>query len=173
MPTVNQVLADKVITPAYVSYNESMQGLALAVSGLCQAPGDESLAAAQEVYKASTDAWQRLQPIAFGPIEAKGLDARIHFWPDKHGTAGKQLSKLLAKPDPASLENGVAGKSAALAKPCRSWSVFCSIKPMRWSLKTVTSPVSLALAITDYQRDLADEVLDAWQGSHLALFSEV
>ena len=112
--SVNRVLAEQVITPAHIRYNDSMQALAPAVGKLCDMPSDVSLAAAQDAYKASADAWQRLQPIAFGPIEARGLDARIHFWPDKHGTAGKQLSKLLTKPDPAALENGVAGKDFKL-----------------------------------------------------------
>lgn len=112
--SVNRVLAEQVIMPAHIRYNDSMQALAPAAGKLCDMPSDVLLAAAQDSYKASADAWQRLQPIAFGPIEAKGLDARIHFWPDKHGTAGKQLSKLLAKPDHSALKNGVAGKSAAL-----------------------------------------------------------
>lgn len=169
---VNRMLADKVITPTYIRYQESMQGLAPAVKVLCDTPNGSSLSAAQEAYKASADAWQRLQPIAFGPIEAKGLDARIHFWPDKHGTAGKQLSKLLAKPDPAALENGVTGKSAALQSLAALERVLFD-QAEALVTKDGDFACTLATAIADYQGDLADEVLDAWQGSHLALFANV
>ena len=48
------------------------------------------------------------------PSRQRDWTREYTFGRDKHGTAGKQLSKLLAKPDPAALENGVAGKSAAL-----------------------------------------------------------
>ncbi len=170
---VNEVLADRVITPAYVSYNDSMQALTPTVSGLCETPSDVSLAAAQDAYKTSADAWQRLQPIAFGLIQAKGLDARIHFWPDKHGTAGKQLSKLLAKPDPAALESGVAGKSAALQSLTALERVLFD-QADTLITKEGAFACSLALAIADFQGDLAGDVLDAWQGNegHVALFTE-
>lgn len=170
---VNKVMADKVITPAYIRYNDSMQALAPAVGKLCDMPSDVSLATVQDAYKASADAWQRLQPIAFGPIEAEGLDARIHFWPDKHGTAGKQLSKLLAKPDPAALENGVVGKSAALQSLAALERVLFD-QADALVTKDGDFACSLALAIADFQGDLAVDLLDAWQGDdgHSALFTE-
>ncbi len=171
--SINQVLANKVITPTYVRYQESMEALAPAVGKLCDMPSDVSLAAAQDAYNASADAWQRLQPIAFGPIEAKGLDARIHFWPDKHSTAGKQLSKLLAKPDPAALEHGVAGKSAALQSLTALERVLFD-RADALVTKDGDFACSLALAIAGFQGDLAGDLLDAWQGDdgHSALFTE-
>ncbi len=171
--SVNRVLAEQVITPAYVRYNDAMQALAPVVGELCDMPDDVSLAAAQDAYKASADAWQRLQPIAFGPIEAKGLDARIHFWPDKHGTAGKQLSKLLAKPDPAALENGVAGKSVALQSLAALERVLFD-QADTLVTKDGAFACSLALAIAEFQGDLAVDLLDAWQGDdgHIALFTK-
>ena len=170
---VNKVMADKVITPAYIRYNDSMQALAPVVGELCDMPSDVSLAAAQDAYKTSADAWQRLQPIAFGPIEAKGLEARIHFWPDKHGTAGKQLSKLLAKPDPATLESGVAGKSAALQSLAALERVLFD-QADTLVTKDGAFACSLALAIANFQGDLAGDVVGAWQGDdgHVALFTE-
>ncbi len=171
---VNRVLAEGVITPAYVRYHESMRALAPAVGTLCDAPSDASLSAAKDAYSASVEAWQHLQPIAFGPIEIKGLDARIHFWPDKHGTAGKQLSKLLAKSDFAVLEKGVDGKSAALQSLAALERVLFDQTDV---LVTKDSDFAcrLALAIADFQGKLADHVLDAWQGNsgHAEMFSSV
>ncbi|MGI9484498.1 MAG: imelysin family protein [Geminicoccaceae bacterium] len=77
--SVNRVLADAVIMPAYERYHQTMQVLALAIDELCSTPGDQTLAASQDTFIGSVEAWQRLQPVAFGPIEAKGPAARIHF----------------------------------------------------------------------------------------------
>ncbi len=171
---VNRVLADQVITPAYVRYNEAMQGLPRAISRLCATPDDQTLATAKAAFQASADAWQRLQPLAFGPIEAEGLEARIHFWPDKHGTAGKQLSKLLAKPDPAALESGVAGKSAALQSLAALERVLFGQADLIVTNEGAFA-CNLALAIAEYQDNLAGDILGAWQGDsgHAALFTEV
>ena len=161
---VNEALAEGVITPAYVSYHQAMQDLAPAIGALCEMPGAEQLGAAQKAFDASADAWQRLQPVAFGPIEERGLAARIHFWPDKHGTAGKQLSKLLAKPDPAALEDGVDGKSAGLQ------SLAALERLLFGQAELIVTEdggfvCALALAIAEYQGDLADDILGAWQDS--------
>ena len=172
--SVNRVLADQVITPAYVSYNEAIEGLLQMISKLCAAPEEQTLAAAQAAFRASADAWQRLQPVAFGPIEAQGLEARIHFWPDKHGTAGKQLSKLLAKQDPGALKNGVAGKSAALQSLAALERVLFGQADLI-AAKDGGFACNLALAIAEYQDKLADNILEAWQGErgHFALFTDV
>ncbi|MGI9503629.1 MAG: imelysin family protein [Geminicoccaceae bacterium] len=169
---VNRVLADAVIMPAYEKYHQAMQALVPAIDALCDKPGDQTLAASQDAFEESVDAWQRLQPIAFGPIEDQAIAARIHFWPDKHGTAGKQLSKLLAKPDPAALENGVAGKSAALQSLAALERVLFDHAD-KITTADGTFACTLASAVATYQSDLAGDVLKAWQGDggHYALFT--
>lgn len=170
--SVNRVLADAVIMPAYEKYHQAMQALVPAIDALCDTPGDPTLAASQDAFKDGVDAWRRLQPIAFGPIEDQGLAARIHFWPDKHGTAGKQLTKLLAKPDPAAIEDGVAGKSAALQSLAALERVLFDHAD---EITTADGAFActLASAIAVYQSDLAGDVLKAWQGDggHYALFT--
>lgn len=170
---VNQTLADRVIMPAYERYVEAMQGLSPAVTALCDDPGDSILERAQASFKSGMDAWQRLQPVTFGPIEDQGLAARIHFWPDKHGTAGKQLSKLLAKPDPDALKNGVSGKSAALQSLSALERVLFDHANSLMT-KDGTFACEFALAIAKFQAGIAGDVLDAWQGDngHLALFTK-
>ena len=44
-------------------------------------------------------AWQHAQPIGFGPVADLGLAPQIEFWPDKHGTAGRQFSQAMASRD--------------------------------------------------------------------------
>ncbi len=159
---VNQALADGVIMPAYERYHAGMQRLAPAMDDLCAKPNGQTLAAARGAFKASADAWQRLQPVAFGPIEDQGLAARIHFWPDKHGTAGRQLSRLLAKPVPEALAEGVAGKSAALQSLSALERVLFD-QADKLLTKDGAFACGLVSAIADFQESLAGEVLDAWQ----------
>ena len=171
---VNRVLADAVIMPAYERYHQAMQDLAPVIDALCSAPSDQTLAASQKAFTDSVEAWQRLQPVAFGPIEDQSLAARIHFWPDKHGTAGKQLSKLLAKPDSTALEDGVAGKSAALQSLAALERVLFGQTELIVT-KEGDFACSLASAIAGFQGDLADDVLQAWQvdGGRYEKFTDV
>lgn len=170
---VNRVLADAVIMPAYERYHQAMQELAPVIDTLCAAPDDETLRASKDAFKGSVDAWQRLQPIAFGPIEDQGLAARIHFWPDRHGTAGKQMSQLLAKQDPEALANGVAEKSVALQSLSALERVLFDHAD---SLKTADGAFAckLAVSIAAFQSDLADDLLHAWQqeGGRYEKFTE-
>ena len=170
---VNLVLADAVIMPTYERYHRAMQDLSPPLETLCATPSDQTLAAAQNAFTNSVEAWQRLQPIAFGPIEDQGFDARIHFWPDKHGTAGKQLSKLLAKPDPAALEEGVTGKSAALQS-------LAALERLLFDhadeLETEEGAFvcDLASKIAIFQIGLAANVLGRWidDSGHYSMFIE-
>ncbi len=170
--SINQVLATNVIQPLYGKYHDSMQALEPAISTLCTTPNAATLQEAKAAFDASMDGWQRLQPAAFGPIETEGLGMRIHFWPDKHGTAGKQISKLLAKPDPAALENGVAGKSAALQSLATLERVLFDRAELIRSAEGGFA-CGLALAIADFQGELADQVQDAWasDSGHGPLFA--
>ncbi len=73
----------------------------------------------QEVVQAFAGvmtAWGRLQPLIQGPLGDVVLASRIAYWPDKHGTGGRQLGAALksrdaALTDPAAL----AQKSAAVS----------------------------------------------------------
>lgn len=41
------------------------------------------------------DAWQRLRPVTFGPINDFNRLYRIQFWPDKRGSISTHLDKVL------------------------------------------------------------------------------
>ena len=57
-------------------------------------------------------AWGRLQPLIQGPLGDVVLASRIAYWPDKHGTGGRQLGAALksrdaALTDPAAKQRGL------------------------------------------------------------------
>jgi hypothetical protein len=157
--SINRTLADAVIMPAHESYAAAMAGLAPAIEPLCTDPTAENLAAARTGFGRALAAWQRLQPVAFGPILEDGRASRVQFWPDKHGTAGRQLRQALATEDPALIADGVAGRSAAL-QSLAGLEVLLFDDPAGPS----AYGCGLALAIGRFQADLAAEVLAAWQG---------
>lgn len=170
---VNRVLADAVIMPAYEHYHHTMQELPPTIDKLCSTPNDQTLEASQEAFSDSVEAWQRLQPVAFGPIEDQGLAARIHFWPDKHGTAGKQIARAIAKKDPALLEDGVANKSAALQSLSALERVLFDHADSLVSDDGAFA-CQLASSIAAFQGKVADDLLQTWQhdGGQYEKFTE-
>ncbi|MGI9435295.1 MAG: imelysin family protein [Geminicoccaceae bacterium] len=155
---VNQALADAVILPAYERYADGMADLAPSIEALCVDPGEGTLAVAREAFARAMAGWQHAQPVAFGPVAEEGRTARIQFWPDKHGSAGRQLNKALAAEDPALIENGVADKSVALQS-------FASLERLLFGEPAGPSAYGckLAEAIADFQNDLALTILADWK----------
>lgn len=112
---LNRALVDQVVVPAYERYASATLRLPAALEALCTAPDTARLEAAQEAWRAAMLAWQHAQPINFGPVADQGLAPQIEFWPDKHGTAGRQLNAALASRDPTLLDPAeLAGKSVGL-----------------------------------------------------------
>jgi len=112
---VNTTLVDAVVVPAYERYAATTSRLPASIEALCASPDKVRLDAAQQAWREAMLAWQHAQPIGFGPITDQGLAPQIEFWPDKHGTAGRQFSQALADRDPALLEpDRLAGQSVGL-----------------------------------------------------------
>jgi len=113
--TLNRALTDQVVIPAYQQMAAAMAELDAATEPFCAAPDAAALAGAKDAFGRAMDAWQQAQPIALGPVTWDGRAARIEFWPDKSGTAARQIRQALQDQDPALVaEGGLAGKSVAL-----------------------------------------------------------
>ena len=96
-------------------------------------------------------AWQHAQPISFGPVADQGLAPQIEFWPDKHGTAGRQFSQAMADRDASLLDSGqLTGKSVGLTTPRDASSGCCSTTPCS-SRKTGDYACAYALAVARHQ----------------------
>jgi predicted lipoprotein len=108
------VLTDPVFPEAAAAYGRSLEPLAAALrEGGCGQPARPEVAAAFAAVAAS---WGRLQPLLQGPLGDPVLASRVAFWPDPHGTAGRQLGTALAARDPGVTDPAsLAGKSAALS----------------------------------------------------------
>lgn len=164
---LNLALVDGVVMPAYADHAAAIADLAKSLHNHCdgQDRNAEAEAAAVARYHAAMDAWQRVRPIAMGPIlQGEGL-ARIEFWPDKRGTGARQIRLALQAEDPALLEpDGLDGKSVALG----------DLKALEYLIFPqaggVAAPGSyrcaLAAAIGDRQAVIARDLLAAWSGEN-------
>jgi predicted lipoprotein len=160
---LNATLVDEVVVPAYQRYAAATSRLPPSLEALCASPHRARLGAAQRVWREAMRAWQHAQPIGFGPVADQGLAPQIEFWPDKHGTAGRQFSQAMADRDPALLDPAqLSGKSVGLTS-------LVSLERLLFD-DAILDPESrdyacaYALAIARHQVALAETLVDAWAG---------
>src|SRR5262245_47499827 len=60
--SLNRVLTDQVVIPAYKRMAEAMKGLAAGTAAFCKAPDSKTLRAARQTFYSAMEAWQRAQP---------------------------------------------------------------------------------------------------------------
>ena len=153
-----------VVVPAYERYADATSRLPASLEALCASPDQERLEAARQVWREAMLAWQHAQPINFGPVADQGLAPQIEFWPDKHGTAGRQFSQAMASRDASLLDPAqLSGKSVGLSS-------LVSLERLLFD-DPILDPKSrdfacaYALAVARHQVALAGKLADAWTGS--------
>lgn len=109
-----RLVLDTYVEPAVAALEDGAVQLRGAVAALCDQPGDAGLAAARDAFADALDRWAAVSVLRFGPVSAASRFERLFFWPDARGIGLKQIQGLLASPDQAVGQGGVAGKSAAL-----------------------------------------------------------
>ena len=156
-------LVDTVVVPVYRDHAESMQALADALAPMCEAPSVARLEEVRGKFRSALHAWQRTQPIAFGPATDGAGQARIEYWPDKRGTGARQLRQALASEDASLLDaNALVFKSVAVSDLQALEQVLFDddaslLEPGGYRCR-------LALAIARHQSALAQSILNAWTG---------
>ncbi|OSM07136.1 imelysin family protein [Magnetofaba australis] len=99
--------------PAYAALADQTQALATTLTQW--RAGKVDLVAARSAFHAAMDAWQGTQPIRIGPVMAQTGPARWQYWPDKHGSGGRQMRRALKTRPEALLKPGaLATQSVAL-----------------------------------------------------------
>jgi hypothetical protein len=160
---VNAALVDEVVVPAYQRYAAAIARLPASLDTLCANPDQERLEAAQEVWREAMLAWQHAQPIAFGPLADLGLAPQIEFWPDKHGTAGRQFSQAMTSRDASLLDpEQLSGKSVGLTS-------LVSLERLLFGDTVLDAEggdyaCAYAVAIARHQVHLAETLVEAWSG---------
>jgi uncharacterized protein len=158
---LNTALVEKVALPAFQRYASAVGELPASIEALCASPDQARLEAAREAWRSAMLAWQHAQPISFGPMADQGLAPQIEFWPDKHGTAGRQYSQALADRDPSLLDpDQLADKSVGLTSLVTLERLL--FDDVLLDPETGDWACAYALAIARHQVDLADALAEAW-----------
>jgi predicted lipoprotein len=145
-------LRDGVVAPLYRAYGDAAQRLA-AVEADCGGAWRERMAPA---FADASLAWRRLEATGYGPAANPDTAARVFFWPDKHGTAGRQLGTALRTRDERlTTADGLEGQSAGLQ----------SLAALELLLYSDPGPPEVeafacryAQGIADFQASLADRM---------------
>ena len=163
---LNRSLTDKVVIPAYTQLADAMARLDAETRSLCEDPKPSKLPMTKIAFKMAMDAWQRAQPISFGPIVAFGRAARVQFWPDKGGTGTRQVRRALKARNPDLIEKGgLRGRSVALQNIGTYERLLYGqgdeIASTARSERAAYA-CALAAAIASFQAELSAQMLDEW-----------
>lgn len=151
-------MSEAVVLPAHARLESAAAAMAVAMERFCREGGGRG--EAERRFGDLLEAWQRVQPIAFGPVMEGLGPARFEFWPDRRGIAARQLRRVLATEDPALLGPGaLAGASVALGD-------LQALERLLFG-EGGTVPggyrCALATAVARHQTELARGLHEAWR----------
>ena len=163
---LNRALTERIVIPGYERMAGAMAGLDTATAAFCAGPSADSLTAAEDAFHAAMHAWQRVQPIVFGPVSWDGRNARVQFWPDTTGATARQVRRALKAQDPALLApGGLRGKSVALQSLATyERLVFGHGERVASGQGTAADlyACEFAAAIARFQAELSAQILEDW-----------
>jgi predicted lipoprotein len=154
---LNASISDSFVLPRYRALESANSALSVSVTQYCNAPNADNLTLIRKLFSESMTAWQQIRIIRFGPVMKDSRYTRIQFWPDKRGTAARQIRQALANEDPQILnKGGLIGKSVALQ----------NLSTFEYLLTTTPNQAftcELMAAIAAFQTRLAHEVVSDWE----------
>ncbi len=114
---VNDSLVQRHVIPRYGALAEASAGLQGAAVAFCQTPEASGLAALKAAYVRTSNAWQSIEHVRFGPVELFMRSQRLDFWPDPRDTAGRHMGELLARGEPIDARSLARGSVAVQGLP--------------------------------------------------------
>ena len=151
-----------------------LSALAAASSDFCLDPPTGVYARLVDAFHAAMTAWQRAQPIGFGPVTRENRLARFEFWPDTGGSTDRQIRRVLTDRDPALVaDGGLTGKSVALQNLATFERLLAeNVSRLAGAGKDGTAEDKYACAwmseIARFQLRLATAVADEWANGFAA-----
>jgi uncharacterized protein len=154
---LNQLAVAQHILPAYQRLSDSTAKLHSVSQEYCKAPEAADSAALRHAYLDAMGDWQSVQHIRFGPVEFLLRYHRIQLWPDKRGSVGKHLSRLLASKDTAALQpDAFAHDSAAIQG-------FSALERLLYSdMQTTPYTCLVIVTITGNLQNMATGIVTDW-----------
>ncbi|WP_036230288.1 imelysin family protein [Marinobacterium jannaschii] len=159
---LNRAIAEQHIVPRYQALASASASLKTATSQLCAAPSEATLAAAQQAFHSTMDAWQGIQHVQFGPITTLMRNFSMQFWPDKKNLGGKQLNSLLNAKDHQTLDDEYfrAASIGVKGLPALERLLFGKAQA-----KVMAEPFAcqLSASIAGYVAGMGQETAQEWQ----------
>ena len=101
--TFNQAYARNVVAPAFKRAAVETAKLAQAADDFAGAPSQDGFAALRVTFDSVSEAWMHAEFFRTGPLEQEQRAERFLYWPERRNIVDKQLTALLAAPDPHGL----------------------------------------------------------------------
>jgi predicted lipoprotein len=92
---------DDFARPKFAAFAATTAKLRTDVAALCAAPGEATLAAAQQSFKDVVIAYSTIEFVRMGPLNVDERVERLLFWPDTKGIALKQVQAAIGTKDAA------------------------------------------------------------------------
>ena len=118
-----KAVGEDVIAPAYGELRDTAASLDEAIESYCGAPtADQD--AIKEAWRAAMLAWQRIQHLTVGPIEADNRRYRLQFFPDSNEAVERGVDTALAGTEPLT-ETVISGRNVGVqGLPALEYLVF-------------------------------------------------
>ena len=155
-------LGEQVIYRAHQQWQASNQQLASSAESFCQ--GEQTLEQAQDGFLQAQHAWMALQPLLVGPLNEGNRAWQIQFWPDKRNLVARQVKQFLKANPELNLETLQRGSVVVQGLSAYEYLLFDPQLDLTDAAQKQRYCPLLQL-ISSHQQQLADDVLEQWQGS--------
>lgn len=155
-------IAKQVIMPTYSRWVEADRQLAVSALAYCE--GKASLDTARADFLHAQKAWAELQPLLIGPLAEGNRAWQVQFWPDKKNLVGRQVEQLVNGDKP--LDADAVAKSSVVVRGLSAYEyILFDSKPEIANDEQKARYCPLLVAIADYQKTLAEDILKNWNST--------
>ena len=155
-------IAKQVIMPTYSRWVEADRQLAVSALAYCE--GKASLETARADYLHAQKAWAELQPLLIGPLAEGNRAWQVQFWPDKKNLVGRQVEALVNGDKPVDADT--VAKSSVVVRGLSAYEyILFDSKPDTANPEQKARYCPLLVAIADYQKTMAEDILKGWNST--------
>jgi len=155
-------IAKQVIMPTYSRWVEADRQLAVSALAYCE--GKASLDTARADFLHAQKAWAELQPLLIGPLAEGNRAWQVQFWPDKKNLVGRQVEQLVNGDKPVDAD--AVAKSSVVVRGLSAYEyILFDSKPEVANPEQKARYCPLLVAIADYQKTLAEDILKNWNST--------
>lgn len=153
---VNSYMVRQLVLPAYQTFAGEAKLLEKAAE-YCDNPASADEANLKNRYLAAMHAWQKVQHVRLGPVEAEDRLYRLQFWPDKRNKTGKALTKLRTK-----IEAGEKMTALSLSQGSVAGQGFPALERLIFQDSISAGDCQIVNAISQNISLISHRMLDEW-----------